>query len=170
MYYGITIGPIIETLSKGKKTVEIWAASYMFSNMMKKTAYRLKEKNVKFIVPFVEGEYEEKDDGIGMFHDRLIFESDMPIDEIENIIKKVKKEMAEDIAETINEDKEKVNSYFQKYVKTYIAAKKECENPILEIYSVLDNLEYNEEIYEYEDYIDKFLVRENVLKLSLIHI
>ena len=167
MYYGITIGPIIKTLNKAQKTVEIWAASYMFSKIMKDIAYKLKEKNVKFIVPLVEGEYKEKDGGIGMYHDRLIFESDLSFEEVDKIVVEVKSEIAKGIAKAINKDFKKVNNYIQKYIKTYIASLEKCENPILEMYEILDNLEYNEEIYEYKDYLDRFLIRENILKSDL---
>jgi len=168
MYYGITIGPIVETISKAQKTIEIWAASYIFSKMMKKIAYELKKQNVKFIIPFVNGEYQENDSGIGMYHDRIIFESDnLSIDKVNEIITNIKSEFAKDIASTLKEDEKKVNNYFQKYIKTYVVEVENCQNPILDIYQILDNIEYNNEIYEYEDFIDRFFIRDNILKSNL---
>ena len=168
MYYGITIGPIVETISKAQKTIEIWGASYLFSKMMKKIAYELKKQNVKFIIPFVEGEYQENDNGIGMYHDRIIFESDkLTIDDVNEIITNIKSTFAKDIANTLKEDEKKVNDYFQKYIKTYVVEVENCQNPILDIYKILDNIEYNDEIYEYEDFIDRFFIRDNILKSNL---
>ena len=168
MIYGVTVGPIVETLSRGKKTAEIWAASYIFSYLMKNIAKSLYEKKAKFIIPYVEGNFEEKDGGIGMYHDRLVFEWDMSIDEVEKIIEKEKENLGGLIAKAIKEDEQKVKEYIKKYIKTYIAAKEKSDSPIIEMYEILDNLEYNEEVYDYEDYIDRFLIRENIINSSLV--
>jgi CRISPR-associated protein Cmr2 len=168
MIYGITIGPIVPTIQKAKKTAEIWAASYIFSYLMKNIAKGLYNNKVKFIVPYIDGTFEEKDGGIGMYHDRLIFESNLNFEKIEEIINEEKDNLAKYIAKAIKYDENEVKKFIRKYIKTYIAAKENSENPILEMYSILDNLEYNEEIYEYKDYIDKFLIRENIVNSSFV--
>lgn len=168
MYYGITIGPIVDTISKAQKTVEIWSVSYLFSKIMKDIVKNLYEK-VEFIIPYVDkNDFDKKDNGIGMYHDRLIFKTDLSFEDINQTIKNVKLEIAKDIAFSIKADENKVNEFFEKYIKIYIASKKDCENPILEIYKILDDLELNNEVYEYENYMDRFLIRDNILKSKLL--
>jgi len=166
MYYGVTIGPIIETLNKAQKTLEIWAASYMFSRLAKNIAENLNDK-VEFIIPYVIKD-NKKDNGIGMYHDRLVFKSDLSLDEIEKVIYDVKFNLAKDIAKVLKEDENRVNNYIQKYIKTYIVAKNDSQNLIEEIYDILNHLEFNDEVYQFENYIDRFLIRENILKSNLL--
>lgn len=65
-YIGITIGPIYKTMKQAKKTRELWAASYMFSYILRQIANKFDRE---FILP-------KKDDSIkdiGVFNDRCIF-------------------------------------------------------------------------------------------------
>ena len=169
-YYGLTIGPIVNTLSLARKTAEIWMASYMFSYMMKNIAKKLYEKKVEFIIPYIDStSFEINDEGIGMYHDRIIFRSDdFSLEKLDEIIKGVKKEFATIISEVIKKDKEDIYEFFKDYVYVYtFKSEKEYQNPILETYPILDNLEYHHNIYRYKTYIQEFLFRDKILQTSL---
>jgi len=169
-YYGLTIGPIVNTLSLARKTAEIWMASYMFSYMMKNIAKKLYEEKVEFIIPYIDStSFEINDEGIGMYHDRIIFRSDdFSLEKLDEIIKGVKKEFATIISEVIKKDKEDIYEFFKDYVYVYtFKSEKEYQNPILETYPILDNLEHHHNIYRYKTYIQEFLFRDKILQTSL---
>ena len=78
-HIAMTLGPITNTMMLGRKTSEIWGASYLFSSFMKAVIKELKSKSgVQFLIPYVGDEslFNTQDDGIGMFHDRFIFTSE----------------------------------------------------------------------------------------------
>ena len=80
-YIGITIGPIFDTMNLASSPVALWATSYMFSMLSRRlckvittcSEYRVNEEDI--ISPY----YSEKEelflqkDGVGLFHDRIIF-------------------------------------------------------------------------------------------------
>lgn len=76
-YIALTLGPIYKTFAHVRKTRELWAASYMFSYLMRETIKNLKQKGIKdndIIIPFVNQTAEDYK-GVGIFPDRLIFKS-----------------------------------------------------------------------------------------------
>lgn len=172
-YIAITIGPIVETLVLGRKTSEIWIASYLFSSFMKKIIKEIKENtDAKFIVPFVEDEtlFKDKDDGIGMFHDRCIFTTDtVSLKDIQHIVIAQKKALSKMIATSIKKDENKVDAFVQSYIQTYLFESEESfEHPLLEISEILDSIELHTPRLEAdEDYIRLFLNRDTLLKSTL---
>ena len=76
-YIGITIGPIIETLNEASSPAQLWFASTMFSDLTRRLCKTILEnfKTVKIISPYYV-ETIPDDDGIGKFHDRIIFTID----------------------------------------------------------------------------------------------
>jgi len=123
-YTGITIGPIYKTLISQEKTRSIWAASYMFSYIMRKIASRI---DSEFILPYI-GEYETNE--IGIFNDRMIFEGEFD----SNIIDEVLREFS-------NENKidyDFLKEYIQIHYKT-IDFKE--GNIVDEVYKYLDSYE-----------------------------
>ena len=76
-YIALTLGPIYKTFANVRKTRELWAASYMFSYLMRETIKNLKRKGIianDIIIPFVnQAAVDYK--GVGIFPDRLIFKS-----------------------------------------------------------------------------------------------
>lgn len=77
-YIAVTIGPIFDTLSLTSSPVALWAGSYFFSLLSRNICAQLVSRGVapeEIISPF----YEEgnplmtRRDGVGMFHDRVIF-------------------------------------------------------------------------------------------------
>ncbi|WP_025270215.1 Cas10/Cmr2 second palm domain-containing protein [Hippea sp. KM1] len=171
MYYGITISPIVETISMGRKMAEIWAASYMFSYMMKNLASKLKDNpDVKFLVPHVEDSlFEKRDGGIGRFADRIIIETKKEIDgDLNRFVQEVKENVSELIADAINEDKNRVFEFINTYIRIpYIKVFQDFKNPIKEVSRLLNNIDYFECPSDYKDYLQRFLIRERILKSRL---
>jgi len=82
-YIGLTIGPIIETLSQAKKTRGLWAGSYMFSFVMKTMVTDMSGKGYVFLSP----EYDTiPQNGSGLFHDRFIASSNNELQTIKSDI------------------------------------------------------------------------------------
>jgi CRISPR-associated protein Cmr2 len=131
-YAGITIGPIYNTLLKARKTKELWAASYIFSFVMREIADKFKDK--KFIMPYVSDEvFNIKN--VGLFNDRMIFEAE-GVEE-------------EDINKAIDEAIKKLSEmtdieydYLEMYIQVEFVIKDvNSGNVVEEIYKYLDTKE-----------------------------
>jgi len=172
-YIALTLGPITETLTLGRKTSEIWMASYLFSSFMKKVIAEIKKReDAKFLVPFCEDEtiFQVKDDGIGMFHDRFIFQTEkITLEDVAIILDEEKKRLASMIAHSINRDEKDVELFIKSYLQTYLLQSDEAyKNPILEISTLLDSIElHTPHLEAKEDYIRLFLNRDTILSSSL---
>lgn len=172
-HIALTLGPIIDTLALGRKTSEIWMASYMFSSFMKKTIREIKKHHdVKFIVPFVEDEtlFEKMDNGIGMLHDRFIFTTEtLSLQDVQNIVTEQKSQLAKMIAASIKKDEKKVDAFMQSYMQTYLFESEETFNdPLLDISEILDCIELHTPLLESdEDYMRLFLNRDTLLNSTL---
>ncbi|MEZ4773693.1 MAG: type III-B CRISPR-associated protein Cas10/Cmr2 [Bacteroidia bacterium] len=81
-YVALTIGPIYQTAQKARRTREFWAASYVFSWIMKSVIQHLRTNgNVpvkSFILPYYPEQFETFDlkIGVGVWPDRLILSAD----------------------------------------------------------------------------------------------
>lgn len=171
-YIALTIGPIVDTLSLGRKTSEVWMASYLFSSFMKNSIRKIKERSdAKFIIPFVDDEVlKEQDNGVGMFHDRFILQSDtLSLESIEEILQEEKDAFSSMVTTSIKKDETKVKAFFKQYLQTYLFETRETfENPILDISKIMDSIELHTPILEAEeDYMRLFLNRDTILGSSL---
>ncbi len=170
-YIALTIGPIIETLSLGRKTAEIWAASYLFSSFMKSVIDDIRKLDVAFIIPHVEESlFKGKDNGIGLFHDRFILRTkSVTLQQIHDIVQRHKNDLAKMIAKSIKKDEQKVQAYLGQYLQTYlIEAEEDFANPILDISRILDSVELHTPFVESdEDYMRLFLNRNTILHSNM---
>jgi len=125
-YLALTIGPIIETLSESKKTKELFGGSYLFSHFMKELLYRLKASGYELIVPYHTDidDFFSAQNGIGMFHDRLIVSHDkeqkLIQDDIDNFIKNIIDKIVSNIVDMENHNKqykEKILEFFEQYLQ-----------------------------------------------------
>lgn len=82
-YIGLTIGPIFDTLSLASTPAALWAGSYLFSSLTRTICellitekYNIPKENI--VSPYFEPEEEllNRKDGVGLFHDRVIFRVD----------------------------------------------------------------------------------------------
>ena len=92
-YIAVTIGPIFDTINLASSPSALWAASYLFSMLSKNICQTLTENGInkeKIISPYYDPDDEllNKNDGVGLFHDRIIFRADdFSIDDFNEKIK-----------------------------------------------------------------------------------
>ena len=91
IYSAINIGPIISTLGMARKPRELWAASYMFSHLMKCIIEALPKE--KIISPATFGKSDKK--GIGLYPDRVFIKNYVVSyqDTLKPIVEKESKEL-----------------------------------------------------------------------------
>lgn len=140
-YIAVTIGPIFDTINLASSPSALWAASYLFSMLSKNICQTLTENGVdkeNIISPYYDPDDEliNKNDGVGLFHDRIIFKADDFQIEQFNDIKN------EAIKKTLRlfQFKDEDIDYFKKYFLVSAIAF-ESDNPILDSSKVLDCLE-----------------------------
>jgi len=80
-YVGITIGPIFDTMNLSSSPVALWASSYIFSTLSKTVCRLLCENRLpedKILSPYYSKDDPliNKENGVGLFHDHIIFECD----------------------------------------------------------------------------------------------
>jgi len=107
-YIALTIGPIYKTFQNVRKTREVWAASYLFSYILRKIIEELLNNSIKhesFIVPYIDTDiFPRKKDrvvfdediakGTGLFPDRCIIESGTgDYNKVENAVENVLKDI-----------------------------------------------------------------------------
>jgi CRISPR-associated protein Cmr2 len=179
MYTGITIGPIYKTLLKARKTRELWAASYLFSYLMKQLLIKMKEKKAEILLPYVgkvevngqpldilNGRYEA-----GVFPDRCVFslaEPPLPPEQVQKLVDEVVRDLAGKLARHLKQhyDEAQVQTYFAEYFQVYWAslafegstAKKQI---VKDLFARLDFLELQAKIPPTEifDVVYEFLHR-----------
>ena len=81
-YTAINIGPVVPTISMGRRPREIWAASYIFSLLMQCIIAKIKEKGVDIISPATL-DSEEKT-GVGLYPDRVYVQGEFNVQETIN--------------------------------------------------------------------------------------
>ena len=110
-YVGITIGPIFKTIGEAISPAGLWFGSYFFSTVTKTLCEKLIEiPNVKIFSPSYDSNSNQnpQEDGIGRYHDRILFSVDgntVTEEKLQKIISAVKKEMAKKFG-TFKTDKE----------------------------------------------------------------
>lgn len=90
-YLGITIGPIIRTLSFARKPRELWSASYLFSFMMRTLIKQVEAQQLKILSP----DSKSTIVSVGLYPDRLYCRYDQDIDIQKDIISVAKKKFTE---------------------------------------------------------------------------
>lgn len=83
-YTAINIGPIIKTLGMARKPRELWAASYLFSYLMKRIIGVLPQKDI--ISPAIFDENEKN--GVGLYPDRVFVKGDVRYETLKPAIEK----------------------------------------------------------------------------------
>ncbi len=137
-YIAVTIGPIFDTINLTSSPAALWAASYMFSMTSKTVCETLTEAGVKegdIISPYYKKDDEllNKKDGVGLFHDRIVFKSDnFEIKDFDG----VKETVIRKIADLFSLPEEYLNEYLMIFAVSF-----EAEYPILESSSMLDSME-----------------------------
>ena len=73
-YTAINIGPIIATLQMARKPRELWAASYLFSHLMKCIIEELKNEKLEIISPAI---VEKPLLGVGLYPDKVFVKGEV---------------------------------------------------------------------------------------------
>lgn len=146
----ITIGPIIETLTATRKTRELWAASYLFSYIIKQVVLKLDKE--KIILPTYETENDFINEyGAGLFPDRIFIEGHIDIVSIYN---KVIEDVSKKIAKHSEQKEDDVRNYLEKYFR-FIQVQFECEGNIIETgTTLLDSRELETKIIVEDEFVD----------------
>lgn len=76
-YVGVTIGPIFDTMQLAESPAALWYSSAIFSKLTECILQKIKEKidDAEIFSPFYNPEAEYTD-GIGRYHDRVIFKTE----------------------------------------------------------------------------------------------
>ena len=141
-YIAVTIGPIFDTVNLASSPSALWAASYLFSMLSKNICQTLTDNGVAkddIISPFFDpgDELLNKNDGVGLFHDRIIFSADHF--SIEDFNDKIKDKAISKTLELFQFEP-KDTDYFKKYFLVSAFAF-ESGSPILDSSKILDCLE-----------------------------
>ena len=140
-YIAVTIGPIFDTINLASSPSALWAASYLFSMLSKNICQTLTENGVakeEIISPYYDPDDEllNKNDGVGLFHDRIIFRAEnFPIEQFNKI-----KDEAIDKTLGLFQFKSDDADYFKKYFLVSAVAF-ESDDPIPDSAKPLDCLE-----------------------------
>jgi CRISPR-associated protein Cmr2 len=110
-YTAITIGPVFETMELSSSPAALWGASYLFSSLSRELVQALKKKGVpekNFIAPYVSSEAlsdtnkkvmeDMKGKGVGLYHDRIIFQNESIPGDILTIFQQAKEEAIKRVA------------------------------------------------------------------------
>lgn len=156
-YIALTIGPIYKTLQNAKKPKELFAASYLFSYIMKKIIEQLKQRT--FVIPYIKDEsvFNKKSD-VGLFHDRFIFQSqDGDLKRLQEIIDSVLEDVAKKLGSTLKE----IKDYMQiNYIEKELA---NDANAIIELMPYLDTKELFFQV-AYENSFTQKLKKDDIKK------
>jgi len=140
-YIALTIGPIYKTLKNAKKTRELWGGSYFFSYVVKSIIKKLLENGIKeddFITPYVSKDKLELKEGVGLFHDRIIFKTNtLDKEGFENIVDEVLQSISKTSKNRLDYD------FLKNYLQINIVCLKNdsIKNPIKDISPYLDTKE-----------------------------
>lgn len=147
-YLAFTIGPIFQTITRARKTRELWASSYVFSLLMRRILEELPRENI--LLPHVpQGSIPASDNGAGIWPDRCIVQiTKGTLPDVKAIIDKACEKLAGDLKISKNTIQKlvKISPLKTDWEKSDIAngAKSKDDRdliPVHRLYRLLDNLE-----------------------------
>ena len=170
-YAAITIGPIYDTISLTSSPAGLWAASYLFSHISRRLCELIVEKGLadgggaeekerNIISPFFSAGEEllKKKNGIGLFHDRIVFKPKAPekvLEQLQELFKVVVEEISQAFYDGGKSPKgtggctfackEKLHEWFKQYLQLhgvlFEVEGEGKENPLLKCSQYLDAME-----------------------------
>ena len=182
-YYAITIGPIYKTLAYAQRTRELWAASYLFSYLMKRLLIKLIDIDAHIHMPYA-GDAVKLASGpkklfdtkelyeAGLFPDRCIFslKTAKEISDVQDYIESVCSNLFKDFLRhlksqnMLEDDEDTAFSFFEEYFQVYLIQKSyqdtKAFNEILsDLFAHLDVLELQQQYIpeERHNYVHDFL-------------
>lgn len=150
-YIGITIGPIFDTILEASSPAAMWFSSFLFSDITRRLCDAIvreeRFEDVEIYSPYYSEEVQIYADGVGKYHDRILFSAEVK-DEAEEIlhqiIRRVKQETSVYFEEMSRFEPHEVKMFMQEYLQIHFIVKDqiEKENIILEFSEFLSALEY----------------------------
>ena len=76
-YIGITVGPIFDTIQDASTPASMWFTSFLFSDLTRRICVKLYDvfdsEEIIIYSPYYGNEVDIFEDGVGKFHDRILF-------------------------------------------------------------------------------------------------
>ena len=141
-YIAVTIGPVLDTINLASSPSALWAASYMMSMLSKNICSALVDSGIPetdIVSPYFDRNDKliDRNDGVGLFHDRVIFKADnFDIAKFKDI----RKDAITRTAYLFGFEQEYI-PYFEDYFLVSAVYLKESESPIMDSGKKLDCLE-----------------------------
>lgn len=146
-YVGITVGPIFDTICDASTPAALWFASSLFSDITKRICEAVTGpeglEEVQIYSPYYSPEI-TMEDGVGKFHDRIIFSAvNFEAERLNILLKKVKRETVLAFPEVLG--RAGAEDFFEKYLQLHYVVRSEeqigDENCVLALSPYLDALE-----------------------------
>lgn len=138
-YLALTAGPIYATLQKARKPKEIWAASYLFSWLMRELLLRMRSAGFNILSPHYRDLKEEEKFGAGLTPDRIFCQGDKAqLDALQKLVADTIQEFSMKVAERINVPSKEVEAYFQHYFRIHSLAWEDPNTPKGQIFERLN--------------------------------
>ncbi len=146
-YVGITIGPIFEVLQMAEYPAGLWYSSTSFSELTRLLLCEITKElpDADIISPYYNGE--KYNDGIGRYHDRIVFATSTP-EKVKDIINAAKNTFIDMIIDDLkyNDDSRKAaaKEYFKAFYQVHyvvVSKSNKGKNILLEISPLLDAIE-----------------------------
>ena len=160
-YLTLTIGPVVETLLTARHTREMWAASYLFSYIVRETIREVLKKVPKenLLLPILQDENTtDYTYGAGLYPDRIFLKSDNPASDEQHLKEALEKTLRSigekskgdyiyrqkvngiEKKDTFSIEADDVSSYLRNHLRVNILSKEleGNENIVLELSPFLD--------------------------------
>lgn len=146
-YVGVTIGPIFDTINDASSPAALWFASNLFSDITRRICKGISEEasfsEVTIYSPYYASDI-DLSDGVGKFHDRVIFSAEGFSHEVmEALLETVKSETLELFPEHLAGEEEK--AFLREYLQIHYVVKSREQigeaNCVLALSPYLDALE-----------------------------
>lgn len=149
-YIGITIGPIFDTIQDASSPAAMWFTSFLFSDLTRRICDKISGEtgfgNVEIYSPYYAEEVDIYQDGVGKFHDRILFSVETEeVDyesRLQKLLKEVKVETAVYFENLPQYEKENTEKFLEEYLQIhYLIQDAVEENIILDLSDRLSALE-----------------------------
>lgn len=149
-YIGITIGPIFDTIQDASSPAAMWFTSFLFSDLTRRICDKISGEpsfgNVEIYSPYYAEEVNIYQDGVGKFHDRILFSIDTEEVDYESRLRKLLKEVKVETAVYFENlpryEKENTEKFLEEYLQIhYLIQDAVEENIILDLSDRLSALE-----------------------------
>lgn len=148
-YVGITIGPIFDTICETTKPAGLWFASSLFSDITRRLCAEIHSSENLLKGEILSPYYDEKEslaDGVGKYHDRIIFKTNhYSKTDLDRIVCKVKRETIRNFPTKDSLKREKETKFLMDYLQIHYVVIEEGElpekNAILALSPYLDAME-----------------------------